>query len=310
MATMKAVRIQQDVTEMPAEASALVERCAARDLAPAIALVRLLVLCGAPAAARSALEALADGRPELGPAVGEIRALLDAGGDLVARILRHEQHPAGGDELARCARMFEQALRESPEASVALYSLGSPARLEAATVEVVALLDRLGVLGPKRRVLEIGCGIGRFQRALAGRVATITGIDIAPGMIAEARRRCAGLANVSLMRTSGLDLAVFAAAAFDTVLAIDSLPYVHRVGMALLETHFREAARVLRDGGDFVVLNLTYRGDLALDRKDARRLAAQGGLEVLRNGTCDLELWDGATFQMRKPGRWAWSRRP
>jgi SAM-dependent methyltransferase len=198
--------------------------------------------------------------------------------------------------------MFDRALRENPEASVALYSLGSPALLAAATAEVVALLDRLGVLAPERRVLEIGCGIGRFEAALAGRVRAITGIDIAPGMIAEARRRCAGLPNVTLQQTSGRDLAAFARADLDLVLAVDSLPYVHRAGMALLEAHFREAGRVLRPGGDLVVLNLTYRGDLARDREDARRLAAQGGLELLRNGSRDLELWDGATFHLRKAG--------
>ncbi len=298
---------------MHAGATELAERCAAGELSPAIALVRLLVLCGDGAAVRSALDALA-ARPcagrDLGPTVAEMRALLDTGGDLVLRILEHERRSPAGDELARCARLFDQALRESPEASVALYSLGSPARLEAATAEVVALLERLGVLGAERWILEIGCGIGRFQQALAGRAAALTGIDIAPGMIAEARRRCAGLPNVTLIQTSGLDLGPFAAAAFDTVLAIDSLPYVHRVGMALLETHFLEVARVLRQGGDFVVLNLTYRGDLALDREDACRLAALSGLRLLRAGTRDLELWDGATFHLRKSQASGRSRRP
>jgi cyclopropane fatty-acyl-phospholipid synthase-like methyltransferase len=285
---------------MHAEARELVERCAAGELSPAIALVRLLLLCGDAARARAALEARVHEGRDLGPAVAEMQEVLDAGGDLVLRILEHQRRSTGDDEIARCARLFDEALRESPEASVALYSLGSPARLEAATAEVVALLDRLGVLGPKRRILEIGCGIGRFQRALAGRAAALTGIDIAPGMIAEARRRCAGLSNVGLIRTSGRDLAAFEPATFDAVLAIDSLPYVHRVGVALLETHFREVARVLRRDGDFVILNLTYRDDLGLDREDARRFAGLGGFQVLRNGTRDLELWDGATFHLRK----------
>jgi hypothetical protein len=65
-------------------------------------------------------------------------------------------------------------------------------------------------------------------------------------------------------------------------------------------THFAEVGRVLREGGDFVILNLSYRGDLELDRDDARRLAATTGFAVLRDGTTDLELWDGATFHLRK----------
>jgi hypothetical protein len=59
---------------------------------------------------------------------------------------------------------------------------------------------------------------------------------------------------------------------------------------------------VLRAGGDFVILNLSYRGDLELDRRDARDLADSAGLHLLRNGTMDLRLWDGVTFHLRKPG--------
>jgi SAM-dependent methyltransferase len=291
---------------MDAEVLELVDRCAAGEISPAIAFLRLLILRGdGTAAALETIAAPAGEPPDLRSAAAAIRALLDAhpeAGDLVLRLLQDEQRAADGDALAQCAAMFDRSVAQSPEASVALYSLGDPALLDAATGEVVGLLDALGVLAPERRVLEIGCGIGRFQRALAGRVAELTGIEIAPGMIREARRRCAGLPNVALMRTSGRDLGVFARATFDLVLAIDSLPYVHHVSMALLETHFREAARVLRTGGDFMVLNLTYRGDLALDRQDARRLAELSGLDLVRNGRRDLRLWDGATFHLRKAG--------
>ena len=106
------------------------------------------------------------------------------------------------DEVARCRRLFDRLVEMNAEASVALYSLGEPGLLDAATREVVDLLDQLAVLGPERHVLDIGCGIGRFERALADRVAAITGIDISPQMLQAARQRCAGLANVSFIETS------------------------------------------------------------------------------------------------------------
>jgi ubiquinone/menaquinone biosynthesis C-methylase UbiE len=223
----------------------------------------------------------------------------------VLRILEQERAVAGAgspeEELQRSRDLFDRLVRESADASVALYSLGNPELLEKATSEVVDLLERLGVLGPERDVLEIGCGIGRFEQALAHRVAAITGIDIAPGMIETARKRCAGLRNVRLIETSGRDLSAFPPWSFDTVLAIDAMPYVWRAGPALVATHLAEVARVLRPSGDCVILNLSYRGDLELDRQDARRLAETAGLYVLRNGTRDLRLWDGATFHLRKP---------
>lgn len=43
-------------------------------------------------------------------------------------------------------------------------------------------------LRPEDRVLDVGCGGGPVIRAVAGRVSTVHGIDISPGMLAQARR--------------------------------------------------------------------------------------------------------------------------
>ena len=194
---------------MHAGASELVERCAAGELSPAIALVRLLVLCGDGAArarpstrlrrgpvpaGTSALRSRRCGRCWMRAAIWCCGFSSTSG----ARPPVTSWRGARACSTRRCGKVRRRASRSIRSAARAL--------LEAATAEVVALLERLGVLGPERWILEIGCGIGRFQQALAGRAAALTGIDIAPGMIAEARRRCAGLPNVTLMQTSGLDL--------------------------------------------------------------------------------------------------------
>src|SRR5690606_12517228 len=100
---------------------------------------------------------------------------------------------------------------------------------------------------------------------------------------------------------SGRDRVPLPAGTFDLVLAINAMPSVRRAGADLLAQHFAEAARVLRPGGDFVILNLTYRGDLEFDRHELCGLAAASGLSVRRNGTRDLRMWDGTTFHLRKP---------
>lgn len=202
------------------------------------------------------------------------------------------------DGIAFCRRLFDWSVGQCPEASVALYSLGNPAILDAATAEIVHVLSEWKLLGPARRLLEIGCGIGRFQKALAAHAMAVTGIDVSANMIEAARNRCAECRNVTLLECSGLDLAMFASGSFDLVYAVDSFPYLFQSGMALVEKHFDEVRRVLKPGGDFLILEFSYRGDLDLDRRDVKRLASPA-FEVLVDGAKPLTLWDGAVFHLR-----------
>jgi SAM-dependent methyltransferase len=287
----------------------VLRQCGRAEISPAVALIRLVAGSRDAAALETGLGELASepgaAEPELQTGARRIRTLLaeyPSAHAIVIDLLRSDRDDRlAGDPLEHWRQWFDRAVDASPEASVALYSLGDGALLERATAEVVGLLERLEVIAPDREVLDLGCGIGRFVQALAPRVAAVVGIDIAPAMIGAAQERCVGLPNARLLPTSGRDLAGFGAASFDLVLAVDTIPYLHRTDPQLVETHVTEAARVLRPGGDFVILNLSYRGELQLDRRDAARLARQAGLEVLRNGSSDLRLWDGRTFHLRRP---------
>lgn len=290
---------------------AVVEACLAGRLSAPVALGRLLLAAppgDAVAALERALAAVAvrsDDEPararlaELRALAGEVRA----GCLRVAELARGDAGRATAspaDPVARWADFFDRAVAESEEASVALYSLGSPGLLARATAEVVALLERWGVVGPERAVLQVGCGVGRIEALLAPRVREAVGIDVSAGMIEAARRRCAHLPNVRFLRTGGRDLRDFDDGAFDLVYAVDTFPYLVEAGMSLVEAHIREARRVLRPGGDVVILNFSYRGDAAADRSDVARLAAEYGLEVLVDGAAPFTLWDGLAFHLRR----------
>lgn len=203
--------------------------------------------------------------------------------------------------LARWAEAFDRMAQASPEGSVALYALGNPDLLRAATAEVIARLSEWRLLGPDRRALEIGCGIGRLVAALAPHVDHVTGLDISPEMIARARERCGGLSNVALEVSSGRDLSGVPDGTVDLVLAADVFPYLVQTGAEIVDRHVREAARVLKPGGHLVILNFSYRGDLKRDRSDIAVLAARCGFAFRRSASEDFSLWDAVTFLLQKP---------
>jgi SAM-dependent methyltransferase len=276
------------------------------ELPPNVALMHVLMEAAEEAEARRVLSEAAQAAGEgSGAAIRALLALWDTHPQafttvkaVLARVV-HDAAPQGADGAVRAlAGAFDAAARAAPEASVALYTLGSPGLMRAATQEIVAALRRWGVVGPGRAMLEIGCGIGRFEEALAPALALAVGIDVSWSMLQAARERCAALADAAFVQTSGLDLAPFRDRSFDLVLAVDSFPYLVQAGPGLLARHVAEAARVLRAGGDLVILNLSYRGDLDRDRRDLAALAA-GAFEVRRNGVQgEFRLWDGAAFHL------------
>ena len=51
--------------------------------------------------------------------------------------------------------------------------------------------------GRSHRVLSLGCGDGSIERLLAPHVGNVTGVDISPVAIAQARAKSAAFANLS-----------------------------------------------------------------------------------------------------------------
>jgi ubiquinone/menaquinone biosynthesis C-methylase UbiE len=284
------------------DVSSVLAACLAAGDAPEIALVRLLQTQPRVAGLRRTLdhsswagaEALADA----------VRRLIDTdpeGVERAAELLADDGFGASnaGERIAGIARWFDAAVQKSEEASVAVYSLGSAQRLERATDEVVRLLGDWGVIFAEAAILQIGCGIGRFEARVAGSVRSAHGIDVSPRMIEVARRRCRGLANVRLDVCSGRDLSGFDDRSLDLVYAIDTFPYLFEAGRSVVERHFREARRVLSSHGDFVIMNFSYRGDLDADRRDVEELAKLTRFEVVQSGERSLKTWDGAGFHLR-----------
>jgi SAM-dependent methyltransferase len=197
-------------------------------------------------------------------------------------------------------KFFDLVAMEAADSAAALYTLGRADICDAATNEVLTRLREWKVLARAANILEIGCGTGRFVAPLAKAGHLAIGIDTSLGMLRRAELRCRGLESALLVQTGGRDLSMFADSAFDVVLAIDSYPYIVAAGRKSSAAHVREAARVLRSQGWFVILNYSYRDDPAADAAEIAQLAAEWGLSVVRSGTRDFALWDARTYLMRK----------
>jgi ubiquinone/menaquinone biosynthesis C-methylase UbiE len=292
----------------------IIWRCLQGQISPAVAIMGLLIHTGDAARVERVLDLVVDRMAAFPPSAEERQCAVDmrrlfvenrSGCLCITRLLRGGMDvsmsaPSIEESLAGVARMYDWAVQQSEEASVAFYSLGNAELLQAATAEVVTLLDAWGVLGPERVVLQIGCGIGRFEAALAGRVREAHGIDIAPGMVEAARRRCRGLTNVHIQACSGRDLTLFGSGMFDLVYAVDTFPHLYQAGLTLVERHFAEVARVLKPRGDFVILNFTYRGNPEADRNDVQALSRRYGFEVVVDGESSFKLWDGVAWWLRR----------
>jgi demethylmenaquinone methyltransferase/2-methoxy-6-polyprenyl-1,4-benzoquinol methylase len=114
----------------------------------------------------------------------------------------------------------------------------------------------LARLGESGRALDVGTGTGDFARALLARSphsATVTGIDISPGMLEIAERRAAKarLGPRYERLIASVESLPFAESTFDVAMAGFVIRNVGDIPRGL-----REMRRVLRPGGRAVILDL------------------------------------------------------
>ncbi|WP_227369370.1 methyltransferase domain-containing protein [Halomonas sp. M20] len=137
------------------------------------------------------------------------------------------------------------------------FSRAAPRYLELASAQA-RLGETLWPLLPQaaRTVLDLGCGPGHWSARLAAHypAARVWGLDLAPGMLAEARRRHGDHASWLCADATALPLA---SGSMDLVFSNLALQWCPRPEQAL-----REIRRVLRPGG-LALINTLGPGTLA-----------------------------------------------
>ena len=129
----------------------------------------------------------------------------------------------------------------------------------------IAKVVELASPAPKDRVVDLGCGWGTFEIALAGRVAGIVGVDFSERAIDLCRRRLSSdpRPNVTFV-CADAGATGLPAGQFDLVIAADLFEHLYPSDSARVAS---EAYRLLSPGGRFAVWT-PHRGHL---------------LEILRN---------------------------
>ena len=146
-------------------------------------------------------------------------------------------------------------MAQSEESSVALYSLGNPELLAAATDEVIGVLtigecwDLVVTPGDRmrHRALDVPCS----------RLRSVFGNGRLFGMVSAANRRLAGLLNASVRLTTGQDLAEFGSGSMDLVYSVVPFPTSCCPGRCWFERHFREV-RACSARRRLVLFNYAY----------------------------------------------------
>lgn len=120
-----------------------------------------------------------------------------------------------------------------------------PEKINSSDFRVRATFDFFGNVHGKK-ILDVGCGKGRFSALLSEKGAHVIGVDISNGLLEIARKR---VKNVRFEHGSATNLP-FPDNSFDYVLCIETLEHIPDIEKAL-----KEMARVLCVGGGLIIID-------------------------------------------------------
>jgi len=161
----------------------------------------------------------------------------------------------------------------------------------------------------ERRALEIGCGPGRLIKPMSRHFGEIHGIDVSDEMIANARRKLAGIPHAHVHHAGGSDLAQFPGNSFDFVYSY--AVFQHIPSAEVVFSYLRETVRVLKPGG-IARLHInglpksakaytTWEG-VRIDSDEIHRFAREHGIRLLSLTGVDTQyMW--TTWQKPAPVR-------
>ncbi len=116
-----------------------------------------------------------------------------------------------------------------------------------------SILDRFS----GKKILDIGCGVGRWSERIALRQASIVGLDLSKQMIRKAKERVKKkkLENVDLVIGS-TNFLPFVPRTFDAILSVTVLQHI--VNVSAFRSAVSEILKIVKEGGLIVLLEYAY----------------------------------------------------
>ena len=149
-------------------------------------------------------------------------------------------------------------LTRAKEGAAAAWSAGDFTRFAAMIGSSRGRLLELLAIAPGEEVLDVGSGYGDLAMEAAAAGASVTGVDIAPGMVTAARRMAEAAGSTARFEEGDAEDLPVGTASVDVVISSFACMFAPRHGVTA-----GELARVLRPGGRMGVLTWTPTSDIA-----------------------------------------------
>lgn len=129
--------------------------------------------------------------------------------------------------------------------SSVLEGISDPIKLYQESRNLIKILKKLKLITKNSAVLDIGCGVGRLEYALAKQVKSCTGIDIAPSMITLAKKNIKAK-NIDFIVVNGKNLTQLKQKQFDLIFSIIVFQHLPR---EIFRNYIKQSYIHLKRGG-------------------------------------------------------------
>jgi ubiquinone/menaquinone biosynthesis C-methylase UbiE len=143
---------------------------------------------------------------------------------------------------------------------------------ERATLLLKPVFDLTQIDPSNTRLLEIGCGVGRFSRAFARKFKTVTAIDVSEQMIAKASELSpqSEYPGLTFQATDGTSMSCIASETIDFVFSYEV--FQHMPSPEIILSNLKEVRRVLTPTGHACIHIMN---DYGIAKKNLKKIVKQ-----------------------------------